>query len=131
MDKTKKLLLFSIFGALVLVVGVFLIVTMSSDSSDVKYTSLSAGDPVIAVWSSDQGTDKGESAKLAFKNDGTVSGQVSGYGFTGTFKKSQSDKYVIFNKKGKKTYRATIDGSVMHMESTKATLSLSWTLKAN
>lgn len=131
MNVSKKIIIFTIFGSLILAVGVFIMVTMTDNSKDVSYVKISSEDQSIGSWSTEKNAEKADSANLTFKNNGKVTGQVSGYNFSGTYKKLPDDSYVIFNKKGKETYTVEISKDEMSMNPVAQTLTVSWTLTAN
>ena len=128
MSTSKKIIVFTIFGALVLTIGVFAMVAMTNKNHDVSYMKMTPQDQSIGSWSTKDNTKEADSAKLTFKNKGKVSGQVSGYAFSGTYEKLSEDNYVIFNKKRKETYTIEINEDEMNTEPVSTALTVKWTL---
>lgn len=124
-------MIFTLVGALILAVGVYLITSMGSSEKDVKYDQVKAGDPLLGSWSTADGSEKSESADLEFKSDKNVSGHIAGYSFKGTFKKKSDADYVIFNKNGKKAYTIVLDNDEITMDPVAATLTAHWILTAD
>ncbi|MGI6736587.1 MAG: hypothetical protein ACOX41_04645 [Anaerovoracaceae bacterium] len=135
-DKLRKIVLFSLCGAFVLVIGVVAVMHWSGSDEEKNNDTVAvrAGDPILRTWTTTDDADNTEPAKLTFSKKMTVSGTVSHYRFDGTFTKQSDGTYTVYNKKGKKTYICTIDeddSSLMSMDPAAAAASLHWTLRAD